>query len=132
MMRCFKLASVISALCLALFIASAGIAAAGSDDVYENEIDEETELSKDDIEGEDMEAFLSAAEEVREIRAEYSEKISEAAEKDDADERYKELRQEAVDKMVEAISDAGLDEDTYRGIAYHLQEDEELMDRMNE
>ncbi|MFW5958246.1 MAG: DUF4168 domain-containing protein, partial [Desulfosalsimonas sp.] len=107
-------------------------AAAGEDDVYENEIDKETELSKDDIESEDIEAFMKSAEEIQEIRAEYSEKILEAAEEDDADERYKELREEAVDKMVKAIEDTGIDEETYRGIAYHLQEDEELIDRINE
>ncbi|MFW6081460.1 MAG: DUF4168 domain-containing protein, partial [Desulfosalsimonas sp.] len=80
----------------------------------------------------DIKAFLKAAEDIQEIRAEYSEKISEATEEDDADERYKELRGEAVDKMVEAIEDAGLYKEIYRGIAYHLQEDEELIDRINE
>ncbi|MFW6271750.1 MAG: DUF4168 domain-containing protein [Desulfosalsimonas sp.] len=130
-MKSFKLISIILILSVAFCIGGVGVAAAGEDDVYENEIDKETELSKDDIEGEDIEAFINAAEEIQEIRAEYSEKIRKAAEEDDADERYKELREEAVDKMVEAIENNGIDEEVYRGIAYHLQEDEELIDRIN-
>lgn len=40
---------------------------------------------------------------------------------------YEDLRSEVVEEMQEAIEDAGLDEETYRGIGYHVQEDEELL-----
>lgn len=130
-MKFFKLIPAIIFLSAALCVGVTGNAAAGGQDVYENEIDEETEVAKDDIQGDHIEAFLEAAEQIQDIRGEYSEKIREAAEEDKVDERYEELRAEAVGKMVEAIEDAGLDEETYRGIAYHLKEDKKLLDRMN-
>lgn len=130
-MKFFKLVPTMVFLSAALCIGPTGIAVAGGDDVYENEVDEETELVKDDIQGDHIEAFLEAAEEIQDIRGEYTEKVRKAAEENKVDERYEELRAEAVDKMVEAIEDAGLDEDTYRGIAYHLKEDKKLLDRMN-
>ncbi|MGM0656529.1 MAG: DUF4168 domain-containing protein [Thermodesulfobacteriota bacterium] len=127
MMKFFKLIPATIFLSAALCFGVAGIAAAGGDDVYENEIDNETELAKDDIQDEDIEAFLAAAEEVEDIRGEYSEKIRDAAEGDKASDSYEELRAEAADKMAESIEDAGLDEDTYRGIAYHLKEDKKSL-----
>ncbi len=95
------------------------------DDVYENEADKNTEMSAEDIKGEDIEAFVAAAEEIQEIRADYAEKIRGAQNSD-----YKDLRKEAVGKMVEAIEDQGIDEKTYRGIAYHVKEDKELLSKI--
>lgn len=42
---------------------------------------------------------------------------------------YKELRKEAVEEMVEAIEDQGIDEKTYRGIAYLAKEDKTVLSR---
>ncbi|MFW5971183.1 MAG: DUF4168 domain-containing protein [Desulfovermiculus sp.] len=92
------------------------------DDVYENETDKNTEMSAEDIEGEDIEAFIAAAKEVQKIRADYAEKISSAEDND-----YKDLREEAVEKMIEAIEDQGIDEKTYRGIGYLAKEDKEVL-----
>ncbi|MFO7861946.1 MAG: DUF4168 domain-containing protein [Desulfosalsimonas sp.] len=105
-----------------------GPAFAGSspDDVYENEIDKNTEMSAEDIKGQDIEAFVAAANEVSEIRADYAEKIRDAENSD-----YEDLRKEAVEKMVEAIEDQDLDEKTYRGIAYHVKEDKDLLSKIN-
>ncbi len=104
-----------------------GPALAGStpDDVYEKETDKNTEMSAEDIKAEDIEAFVAAAKEVQEIRADYAEKIRDAQNSE-----YKDLREDAVRKMVEAIEDQGIDEETYRGIAYHVKEDKELLSKM--
>ncbi|MFP3980201.1 MAG: DUF4168 domain-containing protein [Desulfobacterales bacterium] len=101
-----------------VLIGGHGPALAGNDDVYENEADKNTEISAEDIKDEDIEAFIAAANEVQEIRADYAEKIRSAEDTD-----YKELRKEAVENMVEAIEDKGIDEKTYRGIAYLAKED---------
>lgn len=130
-MRAFKTLLIAVILAVSICISGLGTAIAGDyDDVYENEVDENTELTVGDIERQDIDPFLEAAEKVSEIRAEYSEKILEAVEGDKGDERYEELRSEANDKMVEAIEDDGLNEETYRGIAYHLQEDEDLFSKV--
>ncbi len=108
---------------LALFVCSLGaVQASDYDDVFESEIDEETELSADNIEHEDLQAFVQASKEIREIRAEYSQWLHDAQ-----GVLYEDLRSEVVEEMQEAIEDAGLDEETYRGIGYHVQEDEELL-----
>ncbi|MFP4257612.1 MAG: DUF4168 domain-containing protein [Desulfovermiculus sp.] len=121
-----KLAVLATAICFAMIMIFGGtpsaLAEKDYDDVYENEIDKNTELSAEDISDEDARAFVKAANKIQEIRAEYSEKIKEADE-----EEYGDLREEAVDKMEEAIEDAGLDEETYRGIAYHANEDKEIL-----
>ncbi len=97
----------------------------GYDDVYENEINEDTDLSVDQIENDDLRAFVKAAEEIQDIRADYADRI-----RSGGDEWYEDLRKEALENMVGAIEDAGLDEDTYRGIAYHVNADEELLSRI--
>jgi len=106
-----------------LFVFSLGaVHASNYDDVFESEIDEETELSADDIEHEDLQAFVQASKELKEIRAEYTSLLHDAE-----GVLYEDLRSEAVEEMQEAIDDAGLDEETYRGIGYHVQEDDELL-----
>ncbi|MFP4040910.1 MAG: DUF4168 domain-containing protein [Desulfosudaceae bacterium] len=104
-----------------------GPALAGNnpDDVYENEADKNTEMSAEEIKNEEIEAFVAAAKEIQEIRDDYAEEITDT---EDAD--YNDLRKEAVEKMVEAIEDQGIDEKTYRGIAHHAQKDEELLSRI--
>jgi len=106
-----------------LFVFSLGaVQASGYDDVFESEIDEETGLTADDIEHEDLQAFVQASKELREIRDEYSNLLHDAE-----GVLYEDLRSEVVEEMQGAIEDAGLDEETYRGIGYHVQEDDELL-----
>lgn len=104
-------------------VSAPALAASHHDDVFENEIDKDTELQVEEIEREDLLAFLEASEKVTEIRADYAERVQE--EGMDAQE---ELRAEALERMIEAIEDAGLDEETYRGIAYHVDRDEDLFE----
>ncbi|MFO7885080.1 MAG: DUF4168 domain-containing protein [Desulfobacteraceae bacterium] len=101
-------------------------AGSSPDDVYENEADKNTEMSAKDIKGKDIKAFVAAAKEIQETRGDYAEKILDAKNSD-----YKNLRKEAVEKMVKAIEDQGIDEQTYRGIAYHVKEDKDLLSKIN-
>lgn len=123
-MKCFRRLTIAAVFLTAALVFGIGPALAGEayDDVYENEIDENTDLSADDIEAEELRAFVEAANEIQEIREDYAERIIKGG-----DEWYEDLRSEANNKMVAAIEDAGLDEETYRGIAYHVNEDEELL-----
>ncbi|MGM0419268.1 MAG: DUF4168 domain-containing protein [Thermodesulfobacteriota bacterium] len=131
-MKSFKtLAIALIFICSICIVGAGNVFADNYEDVYESEVDKNTELSVKDIEREDLKAFIEAAEKVSEIRAEYSEKILEKTESDEADEKYKDLRKEAVKTMVDAIEDTGLDEKTYRGIGYHLQEDKDLFSKVD-
>ncbi len=126
-MKGCKPLSIMLLFTIAILIGGPGSALAGNnyDDVYENEVDKDTELTVEDIKKADIKAFVEAAKEVQEIRAKYAEKIRGAE-----NEAYKELRKEAVGKMAEVIEDAGIDEETYRGIAYHVKKDEDLLSRI--
>jgi hypothetical protein len=127
-MKGFKSMTILALFTAMTFAVGYGPAFAGSspDDVYENEADKNTEMSAKDIKGKDIEAFVAAAAEIREIRGDYAEKIRDAKNSD-----YKNLRKEAVEKMVEAIEDHGIDEKTYRGIAYHVKKDKDLLSKIN-
>ena len=126
-MKQFKGFSVLAVVIAAMLICASSTVFAGNgyDDVYENEIDENTALAVDDIEDEDLRAFVRAANKVKEIRAFYAARIISGG-----DEWYEELRGEALGRMVDAIEAEDLDEDTYRGIAYHVTQDPDLLDRI--
>ncbi len=111
-------------LVVGLTVGGAKISGAEShyDDVFEDEIDEKTELEADEIEREELISFIEASQKVQEIRLEYTRKIHEAEE-----EEYQDLRTQALEEMVSSIEASGLDEDTYRGIAYHVDQDQELL-----
>ncbi|MFO8033242.1 MAG: DUF4168 domain-containing protein [Desulfohalobiaceae bacterium] len=107
---------------LILCSASVGWAEDEKNDVFESETDKNTELEAEDITDKDLRAFVKASEEVQDIRWEYTKKMHEG----EGDEE--ELREEALEEMRDAIQDQGLDEETYRGIAYHVHEDDELLE----
>ncbi|MFP4393040.1 MAG: DUF4168 domain-containing protein [Desulfohalobiaceae bacterium] len=98
-----------------------GWAEGNNNNVFENEIDKDTELQAEDVDEADLVAFVEAAEEVQDIRLEFTKKMHD----DEGDEEK--LKEEATQKMREAIEEQGLDEETYRGIAYHVREDDDLL-----
>ncbi|MFO8048828.1 MAG: DUF4168 domain-containing protein [Desulfosudaceae bacterium] len=126
-MKGFKPMAILLLLTVVALAGGYGAAFAGStpDDVYENEVDKNTEISAEDIKAEDIEAFVAAAEKIQKIREDYAEKIRGAQNSE-----YKDVREEAVEEMVKAIEDEGIDEQTYRGIAYHVKEDKELLSKI--
>lgn len=77
------------------------------------------------ISDDNLKKFVEADKEVAELRDEFSEKLSEA---DDQEEAQK-LQLEAQEKMVEAVQDADLDVATYNEIATRMQTDPELQQR---
>lgn len=117
----------VTLLALALGLGTAGSALAQDDvDIYENEQAEPADdLSADDLNDDELAAFLEAADSVADIRAESAEEIAEA------DKDQGQIIADANERMVEAIEDVGLDTDTYRSIGYLFEEDEELAERLN-
>ncbi len=73
---------------------SLALAEKAHDDVFETEINEETEMEAEDIDREDLRNFIQASNKVQDIRKEYTEEIQK-----DGD--VSELRREAVEKMEE-------------------------------
>ena len=62
------------------------------------------------------------------ISQEYTERLHSA--EDEASQQ--EVRMEANDKMVEVVEDSGLDVDTFNAIGQAIQQDPELMQRVQE
>ena len=77
------------------------------------------------ISDDNLKKFVKADEEVSDIRDEFSEKLSQAEDQEEA----QKLQLEAQEKMVEAVQDADLDVPTYNEIATRMQTDPELQQR---
>ncbi len=74
----------------------------------------------------ELEKFVSVQGDLETIRQEYSGKLEST---EDAD-KAAELQQEASQKMVRVVQDAGMDVETYSNIALALQSDPELRDKV--
>jgi len=113
--------ALILTLAFALALATPAIAADG-DDLYEDEVAEETDMSADDVTDEDLIAFYEASQKITEIREDHAGEIE--------GEDGVEARKEAAEAMASAVEDADLSVDEYRGIAHLFHEDEDLRDQL--
>lgn len=76
----------------------------------------------------DLEKFVEAEEKVSEIRDEFTQKLNDAEDQDQA----QELQLEAQEKMMQAVSDVGIEVPVYNEIATRIQSDPELQQRAKE
>ncbi|MFB9146737.1 DUF4168 domain-containing protein [Halomonas alkalicola] len=81
-----------------------------------------------DFTDEQLEQFAEVSQEIVVISQEYTERLQ-AAEDEAA---QQEVQMEANDKMVEAVEKGGLDVDTFNAIGMAVQQDPELMQRVQE
>ncbi|MFO7647728.1 DUF4168 domain-containing protein [Halomonas campaniensis] len=81
-----------------------------------------------DFSDEQLEQFADASQEIVVISEEYTERMHAA--EDEASQQ--EVQMEANDKMVEAVEESGLDVDTFNAIGQAVQQDPELMQRVQE
>lgn len=73
----------------------------------------------------DLEKFVEAESKVSEIRDEFTQKLNDAEDQDKA----QELQLEAQEKMMEAVSEVGIEVPVYNEIATRIQSDPELQQR---
>ncbi|MBW6390980.1 MAG: DUF4168 domain-containing protein [Halomonas sp.] len=81
-----------------------------------------------DFSDDQLQQFADASQEIAVISQEYTERLH-AAEDEQA---QQEVRMEANDKMVEVVEQNGLDVDTFNAIGHAIQQDPELMQRVQE
>lgn len=74
----------------------------------------------------DLKQFALVQDDLESIRSQYSGKLESTENPDKA----AELQQEASQKMVQVVQDAGMDVETYSNIALALQRDAELRDKV--
>ena len=80
----------------------------------------------ENFEQQELERFADAYIEVGEIHANYSQRLEQAEDPDQA----QEVQQEANDRMVEAIQEHGLEVQDYSEIAAALERDPEMRDQV--
>lgn len=81
-----------------------------------------------DFSDDQLQQFADISEEIVVISEEYTERLQSA----DDEAAQQEVQMEANDKMVEAVEDGGLDVDTFNAIGQAVQQDPELMQRVQE
>ncbi|KPQ26138.1 MAG: hypothetical protein HLUCCA13_00170 [Halomonas sp. HL-48] len=81
-----------------------------------------------DFSDEELEQFAEASQEIATISQEYTERLQEA----DDESAQEEVRTEANDRMIEVVEDSGLDVDTFNEIGQTIQQDPEMMERVQE
>ena len=79
-----------------------------------------------DFSDEQLQQFADASQEIAVISQDYSEKLQSA----DDESAKQEVRMEANDKMVAVVEDSGLDVETFNAIGQAIQQDPELMQRV--
>ncbi|MCK8516926.1 DUF4168 domain-containing protein [Methylonatrum kenyense] len=80
----------------------------------------------ENFEQQELERFADAYVEVGEIHADYSQRLEQAEDPDQA----QEVQQEANDRMIEAIQEQGLEVQDYSEIAAALERDPEMRDEV--
>ncbi|MFD2190814.1 DUF4168 domain-containing protein [Pistricoccus aurantiacus] len=79
-----------------------------------------------DFSDEQLQQFADASQEIAAISQEYSDKLQSA----DDESAKQEVRMEANDKMVAVVEDSGLDVETFNAIGQAIQQDPQLMQRV--
>ncbi|WP_404295464.1 DUF4168 domain-containing protein [Halomonas sp.] len=81
-----------------------------------------------DFSDQQLQQFVDASEEIVVISQEYTERLQTA----DDEASMQEVQMEANDKMIEVVEDSGLNVDTFNDIGQAVQQDPELMQRVQE
>lgn len=81
-----------------------------------------------DFSDEQLQQFADASEEIAVISQEYTEELQSAED----EQAQQDVRMEANEKMVEVVEDSGLDVDTFNAIGQAIQQDPEMMQRVQE
>lgn len=79
-----------------------------------------------DFSDQQLQQFADASQEIAMISQKYTEQLQSA--EDEA--AQQEVRKEANDKMVEAVENSGLEVDTFNAIGQAIQQDPEMMQRV--
>ncbi|MFN3580758.1 MAG: DUF4168 domain-containing protein [Pseudomonas sp.] len=105
------------------FATSAAVAQEGTDPAQQ--YGQPEQQASTPIADADLEKFVEAEAKVADIRDEFTQKLNEASDQEEA----QALQLEAQEKMMEAVSDVGIEVPVYNEIATRIQTDPELQQR---
>ncbi|MGM0701225.1 MAG: DUF4168 domain-containing protein [Pseudomonadota bacterium] len=89
---------------------------------------QQPQATAEDFSDEQLQQFADASQEIAVISQDYTERLQEAED----EQAQQDVRMEANDKMVEVVEDSGLDVDTFNAIGQAIQQDPEMMQRVQE
>ncbi|WP_404471386.1 DUF4168 domain-containing protein [Vreelandella venusta] len=81
-----------------------------------------------DFSDQQLQQFADASQEIAVISQEYTQRLQEA----EGEAAQQEVRAEANDRMIDIVEDSGLDVDTFNAIGQSIQQDPEMMQRVQE
>ncbi|MFQ3789205.1 DUF4168 domain-containing protein [Halomonas sp. A29] len=81
-----------------------------------------------DFSDDQLQQFADASQDIAVISQEYTERLHAAED----EQTQQEVRMEANDRMVEVVEENGLDVDTFNAIGHAIQQDPELMQRVQQ
>lgn len=85
-------------------------------------------LAQEPVDDRTLDRFVTAFLDVRDIQAEFAERLGSVEDREQA----QSLQSEAQDEMIAAVEDAGLSVQEYNQVATMMQEDPELRERVTE
>ncbi|WP_043527890.1 DUF4168 domain-containing protein [Litchfieldella xinjiangensis] len=89
---------------------------------------QQSQATAQDFSDDQLQQFADASMEIAVISQEYTQRLQSAEEES----QQQEIRMEANDKMVEVVEDSGLEVETFNAIGHAIQQDPELMQRVQE
>lgn len=87
----------------------------------------QTQAAAQDFSDQQLQQFADTSEEIAKVSQEYTQRLQEAG---DDQQAQQEIRMEANDKMISVVEDSGLDVETFNAIGQAIQQDPELMQRV--
>jgi len=122
-----RMTALFSAALLSLGFAATQVQA--QDDAASNNAEQaQATATAQDFSDQQLQQFADASQEIAVISQEYTQELQAA----EGEQAQQDVRMEANDKMVEAVEQSGLDVDTFNAIGQAIQQDPDMMQRVQE
>nr|WP_299243064.1 DUF4168 domain-containing protein [uncultured Halomonas sp.] len=124
-----KMTALFSAALLTAGMIATPVMAQDSSAQQQDPAAQQSQATAQDFSDEQLQQFADTSEEIAKISQEYTQRLQEAG---DDQAKQQDIRMEANEKMVGVVEDSGLDVETFNAIGQAIQQDPELMKRVQQ
>nr|WP_298410709.1 DUF4168 domain-containing protein [uncultured Halomonas sp.] len=124
-----KMTALFSAALLTAGMIATPVMAQDSSAQQQDPAAQQSQPTAQDFSDEQLQQFADTSEEIAKISQEYTQRLQEAG---DDQAKQQDIRMEANEKMVGVVEDSGLDVETFNSIGQAIQQDPELMKRVQD
>ncbi|WP_048305931.1 DUF4168 domain-containing protein [Halomonas sp. PR-M31] len=124
-----KMTALFSAALLTAGMIATPVMAQDSSAQQQDPAAQQSQPTAQDFSDEQLQQFADTSEEIAKISQEYTQRLQEAG---DDQAKQQDIRMEANEKMVGVVEDSGLDVETFNAIGQAIQQDPELMKRVQD